>query len=218
MINNQARINMIEGQIMPSDVINPRIISAFYAVPREIFMPDNMHDAAYIDDFVQLDERHFMLPPVTTAKLLDKANIQPQDKVLVIDCANGYTLALVAHLADDVTGLESSITLAEQAQANIAALNLNNVKITTGDLQLGCREYAPYNKILILGKIADAPDNLALQLVQGGQVITITGDSNNSLGYITVYNKYDDKLGGVQYEQVIARELKEFSKSKDFVF
>ena len=61
--------------------------------------------------------KRFLIKPAVTAKMLQAAEIKDTDKVLVVGCATGYTAAVVAKFAAQVTATESDPALAAKAKA-----------------------------------------------------------------------------------------------------
>ena len=104
-----ARQKMVDGQVRPSDVTDPRIIDAMLAVPREAFVPQSKQALAYLDIDLDVSDatsaKRFLIKPVVTAKMLQAADIKDTDNVLVVGCATGYAAAVVARLAGQVTRL-----------------------------------------------------------------------------------------------------------------
>jgi protein-L-isoaspartate(D-aspartate) O-methyltransferase len=123
-----ARQKMVDGQVRPSDVTDIRILDAMLAVPREAFVPPNQRALAYLDLDLDISEgasaKRFLIKPLVIAKMLQAAEITETDKVLVAGCATGYTAALVARLAGQVTATESDPAKAGEV---LAELGLGNV-------------------------------------------------------------------------------------------
>ena len=61
--------------------------------------------------------------------MLQAAEIKDTDKVLVVGCATGYTAAVVAKFAGQVTATESDPALAAKARAALAEIGLGNVTV-----------------------------------------------------------------------------------------
>ena len=95
-----ARQKMVDGQVRPSDVTDIRILDAMLALPREAFVPPAQRALAYLDLDLDVSEgasaKRFLIKPVVTAKMLQAAEIQASDNVLVVGCATGYAAALAA--------------------------------------------------------------------------------------------------------------------------
>ena len=50
----KARFNMVEQQVRPWDVLNPRVLDVISEVPRENFTPDEYKTLAYVDTRIPL--------------------------------------------------------------------------------------------------------------------------------------------------------------------
>ena len=81
------RTVMVDTQIRPSDVTRYPIIAAMLAVPREVFVPSGLVEAAYIGENLNLAPGRVLLEPRTLAKMLDALSIEDTD--LVLDLAPG---------------------------------------------------------------------------------------------------------------------------------
>src|SRR5471030_719180 len=115
-----ARQKMVDGQVRPSDVTDFRIIDAMLAVPRDAFVPEKQRPMAYLDLDLDVSEgaatKRCLIKPVVIAKMMQAAEIKATDNVLVVGCATGYSAALVAQLASQVTATEGDSSLAAKAK------------------------------------------------------------------------------------------------------
>src|SRR3979490_1525093 len=146
-----ARQKMVDGQVRPSDVTDIRIIDAMLAVPREAFVPEPQRALAYLDLDLDVSEggsaRRFLIKPAVIAKLLQAAGIKVSYSVLVAGCATGYTAALAARLAGQVTATEVDPSLAAKAREVLAQLGLDRVAVRAADVADGDPANAPYDGI-----------------------------------------------------------------------
>jgi protein-L-isoaspartate(D-aspartate) O-methyltransferase len=170
-----ARTKMVDNQIRTTDVTSHSVLSAFLSVPREIFVPEKLRALAYIDNDIEVAPCRYVMEPSPLAKLLQLAQIRPEDKVLEIACGSGYASALLACLSTDVVALESDAGLAETAKANLAAQGFGNVSVVTGDLEKGHAAKGPYDVIFINGAVEIVPEDLFRQLKDGGRLVTVVG-------------------------------------------
>jgi protein-L-isoaspartate(D-aspartate) O-methyltransferase len=172
-----ARQKMVDGQVRPSDVTDIRIIDAMLAIPREAFVPQQQRALAYLDLDLEVSEavaaKRFLIKPVVTAKMLQAADIQDADNVLVAGCATGYSAAIVAKLARQVTATESEPSLAAKAKAVSAELGLGNLTVEVAAAAEGYAANAPYDVIVLDGATAITPDRLYSQLKEGGRLVGV---------------------------------------------
>jgi len=171
-----ARQNMVDCQVRPSDVTDNRIIDAMLEVPREVFVPQNQRPLAYLDldlDVGEQGAKRFLIKSAVTARMLQAAEIKPGDNVLVVGCATGYTAAIVAKFASQVTATESDPALAAKAKATLAELGLGRVTVGTAAAADGHKANAPYNVIVLNGATEIVPEGLYEQLREGGRLVGV---------------------------------------------
>ena len=170
----RQRTNMVETQILTSDVTDRRILQAMGALPRERFVPAAWAALAYMDEAVPLSVAGRMLmAPRVFAKLLQLAEIGEGDRVLDVGSGSGYSTAVLASIAKSVVGLECDARLAEEARLNIAALGLTNVGIVEGALPAGAANDGPYDAIVLEGSIATSTEALLDELKDGGRLVAV---------------------------------------------
>ena len=172
-----ARQHMVDGQVRPSDVTDARIIDAMLAVPREAFVPQSQRALAYLDLDLDASEaasaKRFLIKPLVIAKMLQAAGIGASDKVLVAGSASGYTAALVARLAGQVTAIESDPAQVARAMAVLADLGLANVTFQAASAAGGYPGGAPYDVIVLDGATEIVPERLFAQLAEGGRLVGV---------------------------------------------
>lgn len=173
-----ARRMMVDGQVRTADVTDQRIIAAMLDLARERFVPEHNASMAYLDLDVAVTSTtpaRRLLKPMVLAKLIQAAEIAPQDRVLDVGCATGYSTALLAQLAGSVIALEEDATLARHARENLAAIGAANAEVVSGALPDGWPAGAPYDVILINGAAEVVPERLLRQLAEGGRLVAVVG-------------------------------------------
>ncbi len=168
-----ARQHMLDSQIRTNKVTEESILAAMAAIPREIFLPEAARSRAYLDEDVALAPGRYLMEPMVMARLVQAAEIGPEDFVLVVGAASGYAPALIAPLAGGVIGLESDPALAAIARRNLTTLGLGGIEIAIGELTAGYPQKSPYGAILIDGAIEILPPALSDQLAEGGRLVAI---------------------------------------------
>ena len=190
-----ARQKMVDGQVRPSDVTDLRIIDAMLAVPREAFVPDSQRALSYLDLDLDVSEagaaKRFLVKPAVIAKMLQAAEIRETDSVLVVGCASGYTAAVVAKLAGQVTATESDGSLAAKASDVLAKLGFGNVTVRAAAAADGDEINAPYDVIVLSGATEIIPDRLYRQLKDGGRLVGVFATSRPQRAMIVAHSHAD---------------------------
>lgn len=178
----QARSCMVDGQIRPNRVRDPRIIDALRSLPREHFLPPRLAHLAYADDDVPLGGGRVLLAPLLIARLVmlalqGEAGASGAGRALVVASGTGYGAALLAACGVAVTALEEDAELLAIADAALARLPPSaggKVTQVRGPLPAGWPAEAPYDVILIEGAVRSIPPAIGSQVrAPGGRVVTV---------------------------------------------
>jgi protein-L-isoaspartate(D-aspartate) O-methyltransferase len=163
-----ARKAMVDNQIRPSDVRAYPIIDAMLSVERERFVPEGLRPVAYAGEHLPLAPGRVLLDPRVMGKLLDALAIQPDEAVLDVGAALGYSPALIARLAGRVVAVEEDAGMAASARGALAGVD--NAALHEGPLVAGHAAGGPYDVIIIEGAAEVVPAGLLAQLREGGRI------------------------------------------------
>ncbi|MFN4171013.1 MAG: protein-L-isoaspartate O-methyltransferase family protein [Pseudorhodobacter sp.] len=167
---SSRRTMMVDTQVRPSDVTKFPIIEAMLAVPREVYVPQALREAAYMGENLDLGGDRVILEPRSFAKLLDAMDLRPADLVLDLGCGLGYSTAVVARIVDAVIALEEDESMAAEAELRLAEQGVDNAAVMTGELAGGAAKHGPYDAILVEGAVEQVPEALLAQLAEGGRI------------------------------------------------
>lgn len=181
------RTTMVDTQVRPADVTKFPIIDAMLSVPREEFVPDALREAAYVGENLELAAARVVLEPRTLAKMLDALDVQSDELVLDIGSAFGYSSAVIARIAQAVVALESDSEMAQEAQAALGNLDIDNVVVQQGELAEGAAQHGPYDAIMIEGGVEELPAAIMEQLKDGGRIACLF--MSGALGVVRVGHK-----------------------------
>lgn len=173
----QARFNMIEQQIRPWEVLDPRVLELLARVPREEFVPASHHKLAFADTEIPLGHGQVMMPPRLEARLLQALDIQPADTILEIGTGSGHLTALLAHSGKHVYSVEIFAEFAASAHEKLAAHGITNVTLEAGDAAYGWSRHAPYDIIAVTGSLPLFSEVFQQQLKVGGRLFMIVGQA-----------------------------------------
>src|SRR5947208_533373 len=130
-----ARRNMVERQVRTNKVTDEAVLAAFGQVPREIFVPDRLLRVAVVYEESPLGGGRYLMELMVFARLLQAADLQPEDLVLDIGCGPGYSTGVLSHLVKQVIALESDRNLAQLARARVEELSISNATLVEGPLE-----------------------------------------------------------------------------------
>ena len=186
------RTMMVDNQIRPSDVTKFPIIDAMLSVPREVFVPADRQEAAYLGDNIDLGNGRIIFEPRTFAKILDALDVQPDDLVLAIGAGAGYSAAVLSRMAEAVIALEEDESLLGEAQTALTEVGADNVVLHEGALTAGAAELGPYDAIFIEGAVEHLPDAITDQLKDGGRIAALFLEGR--LGVVRIGYRIDGQI------------------------
>lgn len=211
-----ARETMVESQIRPSDVTDLKLLAAFRRMPRERFVPASKMALAYGDTVLNYGDGRSLLLPRDFAKLVQAADIQPDEVVLDISCARGYSTAILSELAETVVGLETDDDTVDRATALLTDLDVVNAAVVKGDLKRGAPEHGPFNVIIVGGAVPEVPQAWFGQLANGGRLAVVIKDG--PIGRATIFTKSGNAIGDRVVFDAHAPVLSGFERAHSFVF
>jgi protein-L-isoaspartate(D-aspartate) O-methyltransferase len=169
----EARNRMVDSQVRPNKVTDPRILTAMRRLPREAFLPPALAARAYADEDVPLGNGRVLMAPMALARLVQLAEPRPGDRALVVAAGSGYGAAVLAACGARVVALEDDPALRARA-ATALAEHAPGVELVAGPPAAGWPAGAPYDLILIEGAVPEIPPALGGQLrASGGRLVAV---------------------------------------------
>jgi protein-L-isoaspartate(D-aspartate) O-methyltransferase len=216
------RAKMVDSQLKTEGVTDAAVLAAFAAVPRERFVPARLKPLAYVDNDLLLKPAdgvgtgRYLMEPAPLARLMQAAEIDPDETVLIIGAGTGYSAAVASRLARSVAAVESDPGLAAEATRNLTALSVGNATVAQAPLAAGYPKGSPYDVILIDGGVEVVPESLLAQLDDGGRLVAVVGSGRAAQG--TVFTRTGDEIGSRPVFNAGIHALPGFEKPAAFVF
>ena len=158
-------------------ITDTRLLAAFEQTPREDFVPDHLHDQAYVDAEIPIEAGQNISPPSMVAWMSWMLEVAPRHRVLEIGTGSGYQAAILARLCRRVYTVELHRALMLSARTRFESMGLTNITAMLGDGRKGWPEAAPYDRILVTAAAPNVPAVLLEQLVEGGVMLIPVGEA-----------------------------------------
>ena len=172
---DQLRSEMVEKAIFARGVRSELVLNAMRSVPREDFLPKQLHEFAYEDAPLPIEEGQTISQPYIVAFMTEALALHGGERVLEIGAGSGYAAAVLSRIAGEVYTVERIGQLAEKAASTLADLGYHNVHVLHGDGTKGWPEHAPYDGIIVAAGGPSVPESLKEQLKIGGRLIIPVG-------------------------------------------
>lgn len=173
----KARQNMIEQQIRTWDVLDQRVLDVLAMTPRENFVPQKYRNLAFADVEIPLGYNQVMMSPKVEGRLLQALSLQTKDRVLEVGTGSSYLTACLLKLSASVLSVDivPSFTSAAQPKLKIHC-PASNITLRTGNAAHGWGNQC-YDVIVITGSMQHLQDHWRQQLLVGGRLFAIIGQS-----------------------------------------
>lgn len=198
----KARETMVEQQVRPWDVFDPRVLEVIARVPREAFVADAHRAMAYSDLALPIGHGEHMLKPVIEGRALQALLVGGSDDVLEVGTGSGYLTACLAALGREVVSLERHADLADAARARLQAQGAANVRVEVADA-LAWTTDRRFDAICVSGAVAAVPQRFTEWLRPGGRLFIVRGEAP-AMEAVVIRKQAD---GGIETESLFETEL-----------
>ena len=176
------------------ETLDPRVMAAMASVPRHLFVPPGLQDAAYENRPLAIGYGQTISQPYIVALMTDLLEVSPADKVLEVGTGSTYQAAILAWLGAEVYSLEIIEPLAKEAEERIRRLAIANIHTKAGDGYYGWDEHAPYDAIIVTAAASHVPPPLIAQLKVGGRMIIPVGSGFHTQQLLLITKENDGRL------------------------
>jgi protein-L-isoaspartate(D-aspartate) O-methyltransferase len=167
---------MVEFQLRRRGIGDERVLAAMERVPRELFVPEELREAAYGDAALPIGHGQTISQPYMVALICEQLGLHGGERVLDVGTGSGYQAAVLAELAAEVHTIERIPELAERARENLAAAGYGQrVHLHVGDGTRGLPEQAPFAAIAVAAAALEPPPALYEQLEPRGRLVVPVG-------------------------------------------
>jgi protein-L-isoaspartate(D-aspartate) O-methyltransferase len=170
------RERMIEEQLVPRGISDPRVLEAMRQVPRHLFVEDAMQAHAYGDFPLPIGSGQTISQPYIVALMTEALQLKGTERVLEIGTGSGYQAAILSRLCLRVYTIERIDALVGRARRVFDRLRYHNIVSRIDDGTEGWSAEAPFDGILVTAGGPRIPDPLLAQLADPGRLVIPVGD------------------------------------------
>lgn len=165
----EARAALVD-HLAARGIDDERVLAAVGEVPRHRFVPDAAVAAAYEDRAMSIGHGATISQPLVVARMLELAELGPDDVVLDVGTGSGYAAAVAARIVHRVVGIEHVEALVDRARGVLDEIDAD-VEVHVGDGWQGWPADAPYDAIVVAAAAPEVPSALVDQLAPGGRLV-----------------------------------------------
>lgn len=175
--------NRLVGRLRKAGIADERVLDAIASVPRHIFVDEALAHRAYEDSALpighgQTISQPYVVAAMTAAVLGEGTGNGGPRRVLEIGTGCGYQTAILASLVERVFTMERIGSLLERARDRLGALGIRNVRFRHADGNLGWREEAPFDAVLVTAGATHVPDAVIEQVADGATLVIPVGNGD----------------------------------------
>ena len=175
MTSQRTRERLI-SRLRDAGIRNQQILDVILNTPRHIFVDEALASRAYDDTALPIGFGQTISQPYIVARMTEiLLGSGPCNKVLEIGTGSGYQAAVLAQLVEHVFSIERIGALLNRARQRMRELKLYNVRLKHNDGHMGWKEHGPYDAIILTAAPTEIPQELLVQLTEGGRLIAPVG-------------------------------------------
>ena len=203
---DRKREEMVRSQIEARGIRDPRVLSAFRAVPRHLFVSEALREQAYGDYPLPIGEQQTISQPYIVAEMTQTLELGRDDRVLEIGTGSGYQAAILAQIVYRVYTVERKRALYMQTRNLFDKLNYYNIVTKYADGTKGWQEESPFDAIVVTAGAPELPEVLITQLAEGGRLVVPVGNQHTQ-ELIKICREKGDvqqtNLGGCRFVKLV---------------
>ena len=173
----QARLNMVENQVRPWEVLDARVLDVLSRVRREDFVDAAHRQLAFADLCLPLGHGEVMMKPVVEGRVLQALELLPTDHVLEIGTGSGFLTACMATLSAQITSVDIHADFTAAATQRLHAAAIANATLVTGEAVSAWQPDGLFDALVATGAVSEIPSRWLTWLKPGGRALIVRGQS-----------------------------------------
>lgn len=169
----EAKAGLIQS--LRTEIRDEKVLQALSVVQRELFVPPEYFHMAYENRPLPIGYDQTISQPFIIALMTEALELRGEEKVLEVGTGSGYQAAILSRLARKIVTVERVRQLAEAAEQLLDRLGYFNVEVHYVSAELGWKNDATYDAIIVTAGAPKIPGELWEQLAEGGRMVIPVG-------------------------------------------
>lgn len=175
MTSQRARDRLV-ARLREEGIADPRVLDVIRTTPRHLFIDEALSSRAYEDVALPIGLGQTISQPWVVARMTELLiEREIPKRVLEIGTGSGYQAAVLAALVDQVYTVERIEELLRQARRRFRNMKLENIRTRHDDGNIGWKEEAPFDAIVLTAAGESIPRALRDQLKPDGVLVAPLG-------------------------------------------
>ncbi len=207
MTSQRTRDRLVQ-RLQKAGITDPAVLAVMRSVPRHLFVDEALASRAYEDTALPIGHGQTISQPYVVASMTEALLAGGRlEKVLEIGAGCGYQTAVLAQLVGEVYGIERIAPLLQRARILLRELGIYNLHLKVGDGVEGWKRSAPFDGIIVAAAAQELPEELLLQLGEGGRMVIPVTSGNGAQELLRVTRRGDEyhceSLGTVRFVPLV---------------
>tara|TARA_X000000368_G_C23050596_1_gene721231 strand:+ start:470 stop:1132 length:663 start_codon:yes stop_codon:yes gene_type:complete len=216
----EARSNMVLNQLRANRISDNNLVDIFENLEREIFFPEDLKYLSYADTLINHPDGRFMLPPLTSAHLIQALENINNTEVLEIGSCIGLSTAVLSKLSKKVDCIETSEVMLPIFKKNLSKdlFKANLLKLSINEVfKKDFFDFSNYSRIIINGSLDKEPIDI-ISNIKPGTILVCIIDNDELKHKIVKYVKTEDTCSRLILEEAVTGFIYKFFTKEQFVF
>jgi protein-L-isoaspartate(D-aspartate) O-methyltransferase len=159
-----------------------KVLTAIASIPRHIFVEQTLAHKAYENTALPIGQGQTISQPNTVARMTEMlVEHGVTTNVLEVGTGSGYQAAILGRIFDKIYSVERIRTLQLTAKRRLQSLDIYNIQMKHGDGWQGWQSKSPFDAIIVTAAPESVPEQLKLQLADGGIMVLPVGKDEQKL-------------------------------------
>ena len=179
-MNISRKLELDKGSLFAElgrEIGDKATLSAMEQVPRELFVPPEVREMAYLNIPLSIGSGQTISQPYMVARMTELLELRGDERALEVGTGSGYQAAILSLLLPQgyLHTVERDPKLFEGARDLLEEQGCHNVKAEMATSDLGAPYYAPFGAIIVTAACPRLPESLVAQLALGGRLVAPVG-------------------------------------------